>query len=243
MLCTKEVVTIIKFRKYLYIGLLIISGLLTAFTVIASALGNAGTESSIFNSVWVVFILAAFAALQIIGLFAVKPKIDIRTVGFYLLHIGLVLFLAGNFVFYLVGEKLNVAVRVDPTKSYNQIKRDGEDEFVNLGFDLGVADFKVDTYPAEGGAPPIDKYYEATLMISPADSREVKTIPLIVNKPYRTGGWKIFLMSYDKVTGDVVLMLKNDPAEYVGIAGVWMIIAGTVCMCLLKKRKAGDADE
>ena len=217
------------------------------FTVIASALGNAGMPQSIFNSIWVVFILAAFAALQIIGLFAFKPKMDIRTVGFYLLHIGLVLFLAGNFVYYLAGDTMNVAIKVDPTISYNQVKKDtgdsGKDEFVKLGFDLGVSDFKVETYPAEGGMPPIDKYYEATLMITPADSRETKNIPLIVNKPYRTNGWKIFLMSYDKVTGDVVLMLKNDPAEYVGIAGVWMIIAGTVCMCLLKKRKAGDANE
>lgn len=232
-------------QKTLYWVLLAVSCVMTAFTVIATVMGNAGTEDSIFTSVWVVFVLAAYVAVQIICLFTLKPKFTLYRAGFYLLHVGLVLFLAGSFVYFAWGDKLSVAVPVDPSGTYNQIKRQEPDasgnEYVKLDFDMGVSDFKVEKYPAEDGLPESDKYYEATLMIVPDGTREVTAVPLIVNKPYRVGGWKIYLMGYDGGAGETVsLMMKKDPAEFVETAGLWMVIAGAVVMCLLKKREAGD---
>lgn len=220
---------------------------MTLLTVIASVMGNAGTEESVFADVWVVLILAAFVAIQVICLFTLKPQFTLYRAGFYLLHIGLVLFLAGSFIYYISGDKLDVAVAVDPTATYGQIKRISDDpsqtEYVKLGFDMGISDFKVEKYAAEDGLPASDKYYEATLMIVPDGTREVTSVPLAVNRPYRVGGWKIYLMGYDGASGSTVnLMLKRDPAEFVCTAGLWMVIAGGVVMCLLRKREVGDPD-
>lgn len=220
---------------------------MTLLTVIASITGTAGTEESIFRSVWVVFILAAFVAIQVICLFSLKPKFTLYRAGFYLLHIGLVLFLAGSFVYYISGDKLTVAVPVDSSTMYNQIKRaevgPQESEFVKLNFDMGISDFKVEKYEAEDGLPASDKYYEAKLIVMPEGTRNIEEISLEVNKPYRIGGWKIYLMGYDGTTGSTVsLMMKYDPAEFVSTAALWMVIAGSVIMCLLRKREDGDSD-
>lgn len=240
-------VAAIKLQKILYIGLFAVSVLMTLLTVIASVMGNAGTEESVFADIWVVLILAAFVAIQVICLFTLKPKFTLYRAGFYLLHVGLVLFLAGSFIYYIAGDKLDVAVAVNPSATYGQIKRMSDDssqaEYVKLGFDMGIADFKVEKYEAEDGQPASDKYYEAFLMIVPDGTREVTNVPLSVNRPYRTAGWKIYLMGYDGTTGSTVnLMLKRDPAEFVSTAGLWMTIAGAVIMCLLRKREVGDSD-
>jgi cytochrome c biogenesis protein ResB len=240
-------VPVIKIQKILYIGLFVVSVLMTVLTVVASVMGNAGTQDSVFTGIWVVLILAAFVAIQVICLFTLKPKFTLYRAGFYLLHVGLVLFLAGSFIYYIAGDKLDVAVAVDPTATYSQIKRVSDDpektELVKLGFDMGIADFKVEKYAAEDGLPASDKYYEAALMIVPGGTREVTNVSLTVNHPYRTGGWKIYLMGYDGTTGSTVnLMLKRDPAEFVSTAGLWMVIAGGVVMCLLRKREAGEPD-
>lgn len=220
---------------------------MTVLTVIVSVTGTAGTEESLFKSPWVVLIFAAFVAIQLICLFSMKPVFTLYRAGFYLLHLGLVLFLTGSFIYYITGDKLSVSIPVDPTATYNQIKRlsdkSGESEFVKLNFDVGVSDFKVEKYEAEEGEVAEDKYYEATLMIIPEGTRDVTYVPLIVNKPYRYGGWKIYLMGYDGETGATVsLLFKKDPAEFVSTAGLWMIISGSVVMCLLRKREEDEAD-
>lgn len=239
--------TDIKLQRNLYIVLFGVSVLMTILTVIVSVTGTAGTEESLFKSPWVVLIFALFVAIQVICLFTIKGKFTLYRVGFYLLHAGLVLFLTGSFVYYITGEKINVSVPVDPSTTYNQIKRsevkEGELEFVKLNFDIGISNFKVEKYEAEEGKIAQDKYYEATLMIVPDGTRNVTSVPLIVNKPYRTGGWKIYLMGYDGTTGSTVsLMLKRDPAEFVSTSGLWMVIAGAVIMCLLRKREEGQED-
>ena len=112
---------------------------------------------------------------------------------------------------------------------------------MQLDFYLGISDFKVERYEPEEDGTTIDKYYEATLMIMPKGSREIESHALTVNGPHRESGWKIYLMNYDRTTEGVVqLMLKYDPGEYIALAGMLCAIIGSVMMCLLKKREAGD---
>lgn len=234
-------------KRNIYIVFFILSVIMTVMTVIVSVTGTAGTEESLFKSPWVVLIFAAFAAIQLICLFSIERTFNLYRAGFYLLHIGLVLFLTGSFIYYITGDKLNVSIPVDSTATYNKIKRlsdEGvESEFVKLDFDIGVSDFKVEKYEAKEGEVAEDKYYEATLMIIPKGTRDVTSIPLIVNKPYRYEGWKIYLMGYDGTTGSTVsLLFKKDPTEFISTVGLWMIIAGAVVMCLLRKREEDEAD-
>lgn len=233
----------IKTQKYLYVVFLVLTVVMTILTLYDSLAGISGTGDSIFRSVWVVFILTAFVAIQVICLFTIKPKFTLYRAGFYLLHVGLVLLLIGCFVYYIAGDVVSVTVPVDDSALYNQIKREEADEkgndLLRLDFYLGVSDFTVERYEAEDGLPASDKYYEATLRIMPEGTREVEEIELTVNHPHHEDGWKIYLMNYDRATESAVqLMLKYDPGEYVTLSGIWMIIAGVFVMCLFRKREA-----
>lgn len=228
-------------QRKLYIGLLAVSVLLAIITIIVSVQGTAGTEASLFTSPWIVFVFVAYVAIQIIGLLSYRAKLNLHGIGFYLTHVGLVVFLVGCFIYYIYGEKIPVTLTVDPNSMYNQIQRyseDGNGEFVKLSFDMGISDFKVEKY--EDGS---DKYYEATLMIGPEGTRDIYYEPLIVNKPYREGGWKIYLMGYDGTTGSTVsLLMKRDPGEYISLSGITMLIIGCIIMCLFRKKEGGEKD-
>ncbi len=236
----------IKLQKNLYLSLFVLTLILTFITVIVSVSGTSGTEESLFRSPWMVFVFAAYVMIQIICLFSIKPKFTLYRAGFYAMHIGLVLFLTGCFVYYISGDMIHVSVPIDPDAMYNEIRRDtveeGESPTKRLDFYLGVSDFKVERYEAEEGEAAVDKYYEATLRIMPEGSREIEEHALIVNGTHRESGWKIYLMNYDRMGQSAVqLMLKYDPGEYISLAGIWLAIGGSVVMCLLRKREAGDA--
>jgi hypothetical protein len=48
-------------------------------------------------------------------------------------------------------------------------------------------------------------------------------------------------MNYDRQTESAVqLMLKRDPGEFISLGGIWLTIAGSVVMCLLRKREGGE---
>jgi len=232
-------------RKTLYIIFLILSTVLTVFTVIDSLKGNSGTEDSLLKSVWVVFILAAYVLIQVICIFLMKPSFTLYKCGFYVLHIGIVLLLTGCFIYYISGDVVTVTVPVNEKAIYSEIKRTEPDskgnDMLKLDFGIGVSDFVVEKYTAEDGVEGTDKYYEATLMILSDGERTPKEIPLIVNYPHHQNGWKIYLMNYDKITeSSVQLMLKYDPGEYITLTGIWMLIIGTFVMCLFKKKGAGE---
>ena len=210
-------------------------------TVAVSFSGTSATEESFFKSPWIVFVFAAYVFVQIVCLFSLKPKFTLYRAGFYALHIGLVLFLAGSFFYYIGGDAVNVSVPVEKNMMYNEVRRnpvpEGKSANLRLDFYLGVSDFKVERYDATQ-----DKFYEATLKIMPEGTREVETHSLTVNHPHREDGWKIYLMNYDRAEGSAVqLLLKRDPGEYICLAGIWLSIAGSVMMCLMRKREAGDA--
>ena len=236
---------VIKLQKNLYLSLFVLTCILTLITVIVSVSNTSGTAESLFHSPWVVLLFAAYVFIQIVCLFSLKPKFSLYRAGFYALHVGLVLFLAGCFVYYIGGDVVNVSVPVNPEGMYNEVRRnpveEGKESTLQLDFYLGISDFKVERYEPEEDGTTIDKYYEATLMIMPKGSREIESHALTVNGPHRENGWKIYLMNYDRTTEGVVqLMLKYDPSEYIALAGILCVIAGSVMMCLLKKREAGD---
>lgn len=164
-------------------------------------------------------------------------------IGFYVLHCGLVLMLVGMFIYYIAGDKvLNVPVPVD-NSTYSKIQRSGdetnpdsrEDNYIELDFALGFAEFKVDKY--DDGS---DKFYDAKMILIRRGVAEPEYQSLRVNHPVRVNGWKIYLMNYEEsTTGQVVdIMLKKNPGEYVTLAGIWMAIVGGFIMCLLRKRGA-----
>lgn len=203
------------------------------------------------NSVWLVLLLSVFVIIQIICFFTVKPRLTVYRVGFYVLHIGLVLFLAGSFFYYIGGDKTTLQMPVDPDNAYNQFLRTEQYEEgmsvqdldkITFDFDIGISKMDVTYYDPETDGTSGVKWYDGELMVIGKTASEPTYMEWSVNHPCRYNGWKIYLMGYDPNSQWVSLMCKKDPGEFLSLAGIWMLLGGSVMMCLIKKRKAGDRE-
>lgn len=84
-----------------------------------------------------------------------------------------------------------------------------------------------------------EKHFEAAVVVYNREQDTNTEETLMVNHPLRVNGWKIYLQSHGE--GVVQLILKYDPGEYVVLAGMWMIVLGTILSCLVR-RKEGAAE-
>ncbi len=231
----------LKFYRISYIALLMFTAVMLALVLADSIIGN-GT-SGVFSSSLIIALLTAFAVLQIFCLVMMKPAFTLQKAGFYLLHLGLMFFLGGSFLFYGFGESVPVYMPVRENTTYNKIQRQDSNEIINLGFGLGVTDFKVEKYEESENKPASDKYYEANLLIENGTSLRQKNEKLIVNRPVHENGWKIYLMNYALSADgsyDVYLLLKRDPGEYVTDTGILMMLIGAFALCFSKKKEADE---
>jgi len=243
-----------KLALVLYILLAIVLAALLVMTILASA----GVQG-VWNGMPIVAVLSVFGVALAISVVAFNPKKNFYSIGFYVSHIGIILFLIGSLVYTVSGEVTNAAppnvksftptieyqmkqqgIDVDGMKGYyNQVgKGDGSGEIIDLGFNFRVADFKTELY--ENGQP---KYYEATIEFLNTDNT-VDTEKLTVNHPIYRGDFKIYLM--DVGTNyygfqEVQLMFKKDPTEFLSNAGIILILVGTFMICFIRPRdKAED---
>lgn len=73
------------------------------------------------------------------------------------------------------------------------------------------------------------------------ESGEKLSAVIEVNKPLEAGGWKIYQLSYDESKGkwsDVsIFELVHDPWLPFVYAGIWMMIAGAVCLFVTAQRR------
>lgn len=238
--------------KALYVILGLVAIALLIMTIYASSLGS-GADYPVFNAV--VFILLGGAIA--VSIVAFNPKKSFYDIGFYVLHMGIVLFLAGMMIFALKGSSHYVALPnlssitedvellmkenygwsdndIDRLRSYrNQIGADNG-EIIDLGFNFRIVDFETQYY--EDGESV--KHYEGAVEFFLRDGT-VETVLLTVNNPLYCSGWKIYLMNvgispygYEQVN----LLLKKDPAEFISVAGIILTILGTFMMCILPKK-------
>ena len=93
----------------------------------------------------IAIILITFCIVQIICLFT--RKFTMRNLGFFVLHAGLVLFLIGSFIYKMTGVSEFRDMPVNGV-TYSQIgiQHETHTQVIDLGFGIGVKDFKVDKY-------------------------------------------------------------------------------------------------
>lgn len=241
-----------KLAKALYIILGVVTVALLVMTVFASAIGS-DADYPMVSAV----IFALLAGAVAVSLVAFNPQKSIYDLGFYLLHTGIVLFIAGMMIFALSGSSHYVNLPslssvtkdvenqmkniygysdkdIERIRSYrNQIGTD-DGEIIDLGFNFRIVDFDTEFY--EDGESV--RHYEAKLEFFLSDGT-IETAPLTVNHPIYRGGWKIYLMNvgaspygYEQVN----LLMKKDPAEFISVAGIILTVLGTFMMCLLPKK-------
>ena len=123
----------------------------------------------------IVVALGGFALIQVLCLFT--EPVRLKKLGFFVLHIGLVAFLAGSLLYFLVGIKVAGTYPVNEYGSSadaqfmlmkgNRFK--GDDYAANLtSFNLGITDFSVEYYD-----PIYDVYEDSgeTLVLSDVENQ------------------------------------------------------------------------
>lgn len=88
------------------------------------------------------------------------------------------------------------------------------------------------------------RFASRVVVYTPSGRRDSTTIE--VNKPFQIEGWKIYQLSYDESKGKwsetSIFEIVRDPWLPVVYAGIWMMIAGAVCMFTIAgKRKEENA--
>ena len=92
--------------------LYIILAVLTFALMIVAIIGSSG-KTDIFNSKIIYVILGALAISTLIGIVIFDPKFTVKTFGFYLLHMGIIIFLLGQLIYSISGYKVNVSISED----------------------------------------------------------------------------------------------------------------------------------
>lgn len=223
-------------------------------TVVASA-GN----GAVWRGIPMAVCMALLGIALSVAIVMFNPRSNFYSIGFYVSHIGIILFLIG-FTYYTVsGVTHNVSPpnvgSITPTLEYRMTNQQGltaddladlkgyknrvgnasTGEITDFGFNFRITDFVTEYY--EDGQSV--KHYEATMEFLNTDGT-VETASLTVNHPIYRNGWKIYLMNVgtDPVYGyqTVHLMIKSDPTEFLSVAGIWLIILGTFVMCFIRPR-------
>lgn len=228
--------------KYLKVSMFV-TAIVTACITVMTCLSVFGVIDFVNdNRIGIVLsvLFGAFCAVQVLCVLTTKPSF--KKIGFYLLHIGLILFLFGSFMYFISGEKIYVSGVEVGNIAYGHIKStDGSD--VDLGFDIQIKQFDVERYPADENGNQADKFLNAQTVIYPTD-KESFDKSLYVNGPISYGGWKIYLMDYDRATYNatgnttLTLLFKKNPGEELTIASVVLIIIGSFLLAFQNKQVA-----
>lgn len=194
---------LLKFHYISYLILLALTLVMAIGALAAAASGNI----DVLTGGLAVGVFVIFAILQIICLALYQPAWTVYKIGFYLLHVGLLILLAGLAAFTISGESITVQVPIDENGSYYSYVQNEEGEEIDLGFGFKLDDFAVEKY--ESGN---DKYYKTNVSFADPTTLAVDKDYLEVNRTLRQNGWKIYLMSYSDGTTN---MEANGLAQYV----------------------------
>ncbi|MBO5778033.1 MAG: cytochrome c biogenesis protein ResB [Clostridia bacterium] len=177
-----------KLHYFTYIVMLILTVVLAIASVVAAALG----DISLFTGGLAAIVFIVFAILQIICLAVYQPGFTPYKIGFYLMHIGLLILLAGLAAFELAGNDMTVQVPVSESGAYYDNIKNENGDTIDLGYAFKITDFTVEKYPS--GA---DKYYRADVAFTDPTTLAVNNDYLEVNRTLRQNGWKMYLMDYN----------------------------------------------
>jgi len=137
---------------------------------------------------------------------------------------------------------------------------DGDIKFEN-GTVVKLADLKVEgtdewvaQYPVEGigvlqPTAQMDKFYEVDFKIITKGEGEdaedeIEIVRMEVNKPVSHGGWKFYLLDYDKRDHRYIwISARKDPGAIFVIVGCWLLMIGVSLICFGAPTLKGGKDE
>lgn len=129
--------------KFLKPTMLIFSVLIMVIIVIAIMQVFAGWVYPKDGLIIMTACLIVFCLTVILSLFG--QKFNARKLGFYILHIGLVLFITGNLVYNYSGSYVQVATTISSNTTFSRIQ-EADGSILELGFEIGISEFLIEYY-------------------------------------------------------------------------------------------------
>lgn len=229
-----------------------VMGILTFVAAVITAI-YATSGENLFTGPVAAALLSIFGILTAVCLCisSVNGK-TLYKLGFYVLHIGIVVAVIGFIVYGIAGKKYTVSVLCNDTyyNAINDVTESSKGEMVHLGFNFRLDDTYTEYYTDENGnATSNPKTYIAYITFNKDGVTD--TVELKVNYPVTKDGYKIYLMGMveDRGLEGATLLFKKNPAEYTILAGLVLLISGSFVTCFLggislkPKKTVGKAKE
>lgn len=132
--------------KYMKPTMFVFTILIIIFAIIASMqvfFRWKWPADSVGVTIFVFTVFIVFIAITIIGL--VGQKFNIKKIGFYLLHLGLIFFLVGSMIFRTTGEYESASLSIDDTALYKSIQRE-DGTILRFNFSFGITKLAITNY-------------------------------------------------------------------------------------------------
>lgn len=166
-----------------------------------------------------------------------------RNVPFLLLHAGLLMVLLCGTLGSADMQRLKMYV-AKSTPEWRALTDDGRVVELPLAIDLNQ--FVMEHHNDSLRTP---KRYASDLDILTRDGRRLHTV-IEVNRPASAMGWRIYQYGYDRMPGTTghegivsILELVRDPWLPAVYTGIYMLIAGALCLLFITPRKKNDTDD
>jgi hypothetical protein len=102
-----------------------------------------GTQAVVFHSPVFIGLLVLLGVAILYC--CVRRRPDVKQIGFYLVHLGVVVILAGAGIGYIAGQKTSCAIPIAPQHEIRELPRQNA-EPIMLDFSITVPDFSVEYY-------------------------------------------------------------------------------------------------
>lgn len=182
------------------------------------------------------FVLIYVYITVILGVIILRRLIHLsnwkRDVPFLLNHVGLFLALTTATLGNADMQRVKMITTIGEPE-WRALTQDGAIKEMDITIELKK--FIMETY--DDGSP---KRFASEIQIQTKSGRSIEVV-VDVNKPYEVDGWKIYQYGYDTQMGALsqvsILELVSDPWLPFVYTGIYLMLAGAVCLFVLGDRR------
>ena len=186
-------------------------------------------------SFWPFVLIYVYIAV-ILGIIILRRLLHLhswkRDVPFLLNHLGLFLALTTATLGNADMQRVKMICGIDEPE-WRTMTADGR--IIEMPIAIELKKFIMETY--DDGSP---KRFASEIQILTKSGKNIETV-VDVNKPHEVDGWKIYQYGYDTQMGAQsqisILELVSDPWLPMVYTGIYMMLAGAVCMFVIGGRK------
>lgn len=194
-----------------------------------------GTWLNNMLSFWSFVLIYVYIAV-ILGVIILRRLVHLsswkRDVPFLLNHLGLFIALTTATLGNADMQRVKMITTIGEPE-WRALEQNGSIKEMPLAIELKR--FIMETY--DDGSP---KRFASEIQIQTKTGKNIETT-VDVNKPYEVDGWKIYQYGYDTQMGAEsrisILELVNDPWLPLVYTGIYMMLAGAVCMFVIGGRR------